>query len=136
MKRLLSTSYSASAFNLALLILRLAAGSLIVVSHGYKKLVGFNEIQPKFMSFLGLSSGFSLSLSIFAEFFCGILIILGLLTRLAAIPLVINMCVVVFMANNGNFFGKGELGTLFLASFLAILLVGPGRVSVDGMINK
>jgi putative oxidoreductase len=46
------------------------------------------------------------------------------------------MTVALFQAHNGDIFGKGELSALFLIIFTTILLVGPGKFSVDGMISK
>jgi len=135
MKKLLSTKYSAGAFNTAMLLLRLGAG-VLMMSHGYEKLIHFGTRHNSFMNFLGIGSSFSLSLVIFAEFFCSLFIILGLFTRLATIPLIIVMSVALFKAENAEIFGKGELATLYLACFVVLLLLGPGKVSVDGMTGK
>jgi putative oxidoreductase len=35
-----------------------------------------------------------------------------------------------------DLFGKGEHAALFLTIFLGLLFVGPGRISIDGMIKK
>ena len=135
MKRLLSTKYSAAAFNAATLLLRVASG-VLMMNHGYDKLVHFAEKKNNFMNFLGIGSTASLSLVIFAEFFCALFIIIGLFTRLATIPLIITMGVALFMANNAQFFGDGEVSALYLSAYIIILLVGAGRVSVDGMVGK
>jgi putative oxidoreductase len=135
MRALYSSKYSAGAVNTALLILRVGLGSLIL-KHGYDKLSHFNTMQDKFMSFLHMGSTVSLVLVIFAEFFCAILLILGLFTRLACVPLIIDLCVAFFIVKNGEFFGKGEVEALYLIGFVAILFAGPGRVSVDRMIGK
>jgi putative oxidoreductase len=135
MKKLLSVSYINWAFNVAMLLLRLGAGALII-PHGYDKLIHFSEKKDSFMNFMSMGSTLSYSLVIFAEFFCGMFIVLGLFTRLAVLPLIIAMSVVVFKASHGNIFGKGAEGALFLSCFSAILLCGPGKVSVDGLINK
>ncbi len=135
MKRLLSTKYSAASFNAATLLLRIVSGTLMM-NHGYDKLVHFAQYKGKFMNFLGLGQATSLSLVIFAEFFCALFIIIGLFTRLAAIPLIVVMCVALFKVNNGDFLGEGEKATLYLAAYLTLLFTGPGRVSVDGMVGK
>ncbi len=138
MRKLLSTKYSAGAFNAAILILRLALG-IIMMKHGYDKLVNFEKIlngPPPFMSFMGMGSSMSLALLVFAEFFCSLFLILGLFTRLAAIPLIIATCVMVFKAHNGEVFGAGQTAALFLTGYIVLLFVGPGRVSVDSMISK
>jgi putative oxidoreductase len=135
MKKLLSINYSPWGFNISMLILRLGAGALMV-QHGYDKLVKFGAMKKDFMSFLGMGSTTSLALLIFAEFFCALFIIMGLFTRLTVIPLIIAMCVALFKAHNGDFWGDGEQAALYLAAFAAIFICGPGKVSVDGLINK
>ncbi len=135
MKKLLSTQYSGGAFNTAMLVLRLALGGLMM-KHGYDKLIHFAEYKPKFMNFMGMGQTASLALVVFAEFFCALFIIIGLFTRLAVIPLIIAMCVALFKAHNSDFLGEGEMATLYLAGYITLLIVGPGKVSVDGMIGK
>lgn len=135
MKKLFSANYSAGAFNAAMLILRLSFG-ILMMSHGYQKLMHFGDMQGKFMNFMGLGSSISLSLVVFAEFFCSLFLILGLFTRLAAIPLIIATCVMVFKAHNSDVFGDGQTAALYLTGYIVLLFVGPGKVSVDGMIGK
>ncbi len=135
MKKLLSIKYSAAAFNIAMLILRVGAG-ILFASHGYTKLIHFQERSAKFMNFLGMGSTTSLVLVIFAEFFCSILVILGLFTRIALIPILITLLVIIIKAHPYEFFGKGELPTLFFLVFLTLFMVGPGKASIDGLINK
>ena len=135
MKKLLSIRYTTSAFNLAMLILRVGAG-ILMMNHGYDKLVNFEKYSSQFMNFLGMSGTVSLALVIFAEFFCSIFLVLGLFTRLAVIPLIIDVSVAVLKAHNVDIFGEGELPSLFFLIFVTILLIGPGKISVDGMIKK
>lgn len=135
MKKLLSSKYSAGAFSTAMLVLRLGMGVLMLM-HGYGKLVHFAKYQNDFMNFLGIGSTMSLALVVFAEFFCSLFLILGLFTRLATIPLIIATCVMVFKVHKGEIFGDGEHAALYLIGYIVLLLVGPGKASVDGMIGK
>lgn len=135
MRKLFSAKYSAGAFHTAMLMLRLGVG-ILMMYYGYDKLVHFNQYKQTFMNFLGLGSAFSLALVVFAEFFCSLFIILGLFTRLAAIPLIITCCVIIFKANHGHVFGDNQAAPLFLTGYIVLLLVGPGRVSVDNLIGK
>lgn len=104
-----------------LLILRLAFGGIMAYSHGYPKLMqllGGEEIQ--FMNFLGLGMPVSLALTVFAEFLCALLIVVGAFTRLAAIPLMITMLVAVTMVHWNDPFGDKEFALLyFLLSLLS-----------------
>jgi putative oxidoreductase len=135
MKKLLSINYSAWGFNISMLVLRLATG-VLMLPHGYDKLVKFGAMKERFMNFLGMGSTLSLALVIFAEFFCSLFIMLGLFTRLTVIPLIVAMAVALFKAHNGDFFGDGEHPALYLACFVVIIICGPGKASVDGLINK
>jgi putative oxidoreductase len=135
MKKLLSTNYSSGMFNTALLLLRLVFG-ILMMKHGYEKLVHFADIKAGFMNFIGLGSTVSLLLVVFAEFFCGLFIVIGLFTRLASVPLIICMSVALFKGHNSDIFGKGEMATLYICVFLALLLIGPGKASVDGISGK
>jgi putative oxidoreductase len=131
MKKLMSTNYSANAFNFAMLLHRLVFG-VLMMGHGYDKLIGFSERKDTFMNFMGMGSTLSLILVIFAEFFCALFITLGLFTRLSVIPLVICMGVALGKAHNMEFFGDGGVAALYLSAYILILLVGPGKFSVDG----
>ncbi|MFN5641173.1 MAG: DoxX family protein [Sphingobacteriales bacterium] len=135
MKRLISTHYSSFAFNLATFVLRATLG-VLMVPHGYNKLVHFAEKQKEFMNFLGIGSTTSLVLVVFAEFFCAIFLVMGLFTRVTAAILAIVMAVAVFKAHNGEVFGDGEMGMLFLGGFISILLLGGGKASLDGLLSK
>lgn len=135
MKKLISTKYSAGAFNLAMLLLRLGLG-IMMIPNGYNKLVNFAAIEKDMLNFLGMGKTVSLGLLVFAEFFCSGLVILGLFTRLAAIPLVIAMTVAVVQAHKGLIFGEAQHAALFALGFLIIVILGPGKISVDGALGK
>lgn len=135
MRRLFSYTASASATGIGLLLLRLGFGALLMV-HGYDKIQHYSEISQKFIPFLGMSPSVSLSLCIFAEFVCGLLVAVGLLTRLACVPILINMAVAVFQVHQGDVTGQAQAATLFLVTFLALLFTGAGKYSVDAAIYK
>lgn len=135
MRRILSTKYSSGAFNFAMFILRVALG-VLMLSHGYGKLIHFNGMKGSFINFLGLGSPISLMLDIFAEFFCSIFLILGLFTRLAVIPILIAMSVALIKVHHGDLFGAGERAAIYIACSITILFCGPGKISADGMIGK
>lgn len=135
MKKLLSIHYNTLAFNTAMLILRITMGALMM-AHGYSKLIGFDSIKAKFYDFIGFGSTTSLALAIFAEFFCALFIIIGLFTRVVTIPLIITMSIALFQVHQMDFFDTGEKAALFLSGYVALLLCGPGKASVDGIASK
>ena len=121
--------------DLAALLLRVGFGFMMSVNHGYVKLMHFHEWKTDFTSFMGLDGSLSLPLAIFAELVCSIMLVLGLFTRLALVPLLITM-VVIFQAHHWDLLGEGELATSFLIGYLAILAAGPGRYSLDSLLEK
>jgi putative oxidoreductase len=135
MKKLLSTHYSPHAFNAALLLFRISIG-ILMMHHGYQKLVHFGEQQTMFINFLGMGSTVSLALVVFAEFFCSMFLILGLFTRPAALALSICMAVALCKAHQYDVFKDGEKAVLYLSAYILILLLGPGKISVDSMTGK
>lgn len=118
-----------------LLILRIAAGGAML-THGWAKLSHFAEKAPEFMNFLGIGSTTSLALVVFAEFFCSILLIVGLFTRWATIPLIITMKVAIFMVHWQDGFGKSELAFLYLAIYALLFFTGAGKYSIDAFWRK
>jgi putative oxidoreductase len=136
MKRLFSIRVSENALAFALLVLRVGAGSVMLVKHGFDKLTHFANLAPKFADPFHIGSTTSLALVVFAEFFCAAFVIIGLFTRLACVPLVIAMSVALFSAHKGDFFGRGEAAGLFMIVFFVLLFTGPGKVSLDRLIAK
>lgn len=135
-KKILSTKVSDTQLNVALLILRVTVG-IIMAHHGYIKITHFDEYRGKFVDFLGLGLSISLMLAIGSEFFCSLLLIGGLLTRFALVPLIITMLVAVFQAHSGDILGDGEMAFLYLAIYISLLLKGAGAYSVDNFLfNK
>jgi putative oxidoreductase len=135
MKKLFSSKYTENSVSFALFILRIGLGGLII-PHGYQKLVNFAKWSSTFSDPFHIGTTTSLILTIFAEFFCGMFIVLGMMTRLACIPLIIAMSVALIYAHQGKVFGAGELATLYLAGFITLLFAGPGKFSMDRIIGK
>lgn len=135
MSKLLSTRFSNGAVHASQLLLRLCFGGLIM-THGWPKLMNFTQYAAQFPDPIGMGSKVALALTIFAEFFCGALVVLGLLTRWATIPLLICMAVIIFVIHGPDPLGKKEMGIMFAIAFSAILITGPGKYSLDGAIGK
>ena len=134
-RKLARSNYTETTVGIALLALRIGVGALMM-HHGYDKLMHFKEYQTQFMDFMGLGTTVSLALVVFAEFFCSALVLVGLLTSVSTIPLIITMGVAVFIAHDAAVFAKGELATLYLFVYAAIMVVGPGKYSLDAVFFK
>lgn len=122
--------------DIVLLIIRLFIG-FAMLSHGFPKLqmlLEGGDIQ--FFDFLGLGPKISLGLTVFAEFVCSIFLILGLFTRIAVGFLIFTMIIAGFVVHGADPFDKKEMSLLYLAIYLLIIVLGAGRFSIDGMIEK
>ncbi|UGU16883.1 DoxX family protein [Sinomicrobium kalidii] len=119
--------------DVATLVLRLLFGGLFI-RYGYMKLVSYDEMLLQFGDIIGIGSELSLILVIFAEFFCGILVTIGLLTRLAAIPIFITMFVAYFIAHGNDAFDVKALAFVFLILSIVIFILGGGKYSLDKLI--
>lgn len=119
--------------DLALLLLRLWFAIPLLWFHGWVKVQGYSSMSKAFPDPLGVGSQVSLSLAIFAEVLCSVLVVLGLFTRFAAASLSITMIVAFFLVHKMVFTGSasGELAFTYLGAFLTLLIAGPGRYSLD-----
>lgn len=123
--------------NLAILLLRVTFGATMLFGHGlskWGKLFGGGEI--KFLDPLGIGAVASLGLTVFSEVVCSALLILGLLTRFALIPLIITMGVALFMVHANDAFGTQEKSILYLAVYLVLFIQGSGKYSFDGLLKR
>ena len=135
MKKLFSTRYSDKSISFSLLVLRLFLGGLMM-PHGYQKLKNFATGTAGFSDPFHIGGTASLSLTIFAELFCALLVVLGLMTRVACIPLIIAMSVALIYSHQGQIFGDGEHAALYLSGYIALLFTGPGKISLDKLVGK
>lgn len=133
LKKLFSPANDSGLTSFALLVLRLWFGLTMFLHHGLDKLTHFSDMSGNFADPLGIGSKVSFALVVFAEVAEALLISIGLLTRLAALILVIDMAVAFFLVHKKALTGdhSGELAFLYLAGYLAIFLAGPGKISAD-----
>jgi putative oxidoreductase len=134
-KKIFTTNYNSTLLNLWLLAFRVGT-SVMMLTHGMPKLSRlFGDDPIKFADPLGVGVVTSLALAVFSEFFCSLLLILGLGTRLAVLPLIFTIMVISFVVHAGDPFTEIELPLMYLFAYLTILVAGPGKYSVDGMIS-
>jgi putative oxidoreductase len=140
-----------TALSTGLLILRLGIAGYLL-THGWGKVQMVLGGQYEMMGDpIGIGPTASLLLITFAEFVCSLLVIVGLATRFAAIPVVIGMAVAAFVAHGGDPWTAGAAANLFMTGaaeswaskepaltylvvFLALAFTGAGRYSLDHLI--
>ncbi|BFN12362.1 MAG TPA: DoxD-like family protein [Marinobacter hydrocarbonoclasticus] len=129
----------------AALALRVPVG-LILAAHGAQKLFGWFggyglEGTGQWLASIGLEPGYLMALLAGgAEFFGGLALVLGLLTRPAAVVAAFTMLVAIFAVHIGNGLFMANNGyeyalTLFAAT-VALAIQGAGRFSVDNLLQK
>ena len=127
---------------LGLLLLRVIVGFLIA-AHGFQKLTtigpagfGRGALDP-----LGAPAPVVFGyIVVFAELVGGVLLILGLLTRLVALVLTIDLIVAIVLVKVkvgliAQMAAGAELDLAYIAAFLALFLMGPGAASLDRLIG-
>lgn len=120
----------------ALLILRTVSSAFMLFAHGLPKLNRFfSSGEINFADPLGIGTVPSLALAVFSEFFCSILVILGLFTRASLIPLIITMFVAGFVHHSADPFAQKEKALLFLLIYVFLFITGPGKYSLNGIIK-
>ena len=111
----------------AIALLRIFAG-LLYLAHGTQKLFGFPIAGPESLSSLMLASGL-------LEVVLGVLIVIGLFTRPAALLASGHMAAAYFMAHAPQSFypvaNGGDAAILFCFVFLALVTTGPGAFAAD-----
>jgi putative oxidoreductase len=136
MNKLMNLYQSTKNTDLALLVVRVTVAGLML-AHGLPKLemlLSGNSVQ--FPAVFGLSNVSSLMLAVFAEVVCSLLILVGLGTRLATIPLIITMLVAAFIFHGADPFAKKELAILYLIPYVTLLLGGSGKYALDYLLQK
>lgn len=122
-----SQQKTSATIDLGLLILRVSIGGFMLFGHGWGKLISYSERSSQFADPLGLGPATSLAAAIFAEVFCALLVMLGIGTRLASIPLIFTMLVAAFFVHADDPWGKKELALMYAIPFLALVFTGGGK---------
>lgn len=117
-----------------ILFLRVFFGVLFLI-HGLDKMMNFDQLSQTYPSVLGFGSYMTLMVSIFCEFCCSFFLITGLLVRITVIPMIISMAIAFFDIHDA-ILPEGELSLIYLCLFLLLYITGPGRYSIDYLIDK
>lgn len=121
-----------TAASVTLLGQRILLGCLFM-SHGLQKMSDFSNLVTTFPDPVGLGSGLTVSLAIFAEVFCAMAFVIGFMHRLVLIPMIATMAIAFFGVHGGDIAG-GELSFVYFFLFVLLLISGPGRFSADNYI--
>lgn len=140
-----SLSTSSRAAGAAPVVLRVVIG-LVMAAHGWQKLtmMGPANFGSDMLGGLGIPAPVAFGyLVTFSELIGGLLLVVGLLTRLATLPLIVILAVATItvkldlglIAAMGAPMPGAELDLTLIAGLVAVLLLGPGRPSLDNRLG-
>jgi putative oxidoreductase len=117
--------------DLGLLFLRISGALFLLCVHGLPKLLDFHGQLASIEDPFHLGARLTLCLSIFAEVLCPLLIVLGVLARLACLPILFLLLVALLAVHPEWTVQEGQFGWLLLIIFTSVLIAGPGRLALN-----
>lgn len=122
--------------HIGLLLLRVVF-SAAMLTHGIpklEKLISGKAVE--FVNLFGLGETATLVLAVLGEVLFPILVMIGLRTRLAAVPVAITMGIAVFHIHWGDPFRDQEMALLYFVAFLTLIFTGGGNYALDSILGK
>jgi putative oxidoreductase len=116
--------------DIGLLFLRVSGGLFLLWVHGLPKLLDFTAQLQLIEDPFHLGAHLTLILAIFAEVLCPLLIVAGLLARLACVPILFVLLVALLVVHPQWSVAEGQFGWLLLILFTTVLIAGPGRLVI------
>ena len=137
MKELLGLQFLPLDADLGLLLLRVAYAALMIVFHGWEKLLTARRQFHTFPNLIGISSELSYVLVVWLEVFGAVLIAVGLFTRLHALGLAFTMFIAWLLWHKRRFTGEnaGEMAFAYMVAYVLLFLAGPGKYSLDYLLG-
>ncbi|WP_447789727.1 DoxX family protein [Pseudomonas farris] len=117
--------------DVGLLFLRVSGGLFLLWVHGLPKLLDFSAQLQLIEDPFHLGAHLTLSLAIFTEVLCPLLIIAGALVRLACLPILFVLLVALLIVHPQWSVAEGQFGWLLLILFTSIFIAGPGRLALN-----
>ena len=141
MKKLLiriTTIYPSSEhnFHLSILIFRIALSLQLMIVHGLKKIgIGVEEAE-KIPNPVHLPEWLNNLFGISSNLFFPVLVIFGLFTRIAVLPILAVTLSGYFILHWNDPLLVSDMPFMYSLAFLLLFVIGPGKYSIDNSINK
>ena len=117
--------------DVGLLFLRVSGGLFLLWVHGLPKLLDFTAQLALIEDPFHIGAHLTLCLAIFAEVLCPLLIVAGLLVRLACLPILFVLLVALLVVHPQWSVAEGQFGWLLLILFATVFIAGPGRLALN-----
>ncbi len=147
--RYLNARFAPTSSDAALLLLRVGIGTILFLKHGWEKVSQLSLTGPADfpnLFHLGQATGFQIAL--FSDCICSLLIVIGLGTRWASLFSFCSLFVAWAVVHHFGFLPSmesrpgslnplsGEIVTLFLLPMIVLMVAGPGRYSLDALVER
>lgn len=117
--------------DLGLLFLRASGALFLLFVHGLPKLLDFKAQLALIEDPFHMGATLTLSMAIFAEVLCPLLILTGVLVRLACLPVLFLLLVALVVVHSEWSVEQGQFGWLLIIIFTSVLIAGPGRLALN-----
>ena len=117
--------------NIALLLLRIVFAGSMLYGHGLSKFYRLIEGDLSFANPIGIGEAPTLVLAVFSEFLAPLFILIGFKTKIFSFFPAATMFVAAFIVHLSDPFARKEKAILFLIGFIVIMMMGPGKYSID-----
>ena len=117
--------------DVGLLFLRVSGGLFLLCVHGMPKLLDYTAQLQLIEDPFHLGSHLTLILAIFAEVLCPLLVVAGVLARLACLPILFVLLVALLLVHPQWTVAEGQFGWLLLILFATVFIAGPGRLALN-----
>lgn len=129
--RLTKSDLHNNLYNAAILVFRVAISLELIIVHGLKKIgAGGNELEIVPNPF-GLDPSLNQFLAASSDLVFPLLIILGVGTRLATIPILVVTLTGYFIMHAGESLAEKDISFIYSMSFFLIAIIGAGKFSFD-----
>ncbi len=126
-----ASQWNERAQDFGLLFLRISGALFLLGVHGLPKLLNFSAELQRIEDPFHLGAHLTLILAIFAEVLCPLLIVVGVLVRLACLPILFVLLVALLVVHPQWSVAEGQFGWLLLILFTSIFIAGPGRLALN-----
>ena len=117
--------------NIALLLVRIVFAGSMLYGHGLSKFYRLIEGNLSFANPIGIGEAPTLVLAVFSEFLAPLFILVGYKTKIFSFFPAATMFVAAFIVHLSDPFARKEKAILFLIGFIVIMMMGPGKYSID-----
>ena len=123
-------------YNFSILVFRILVSVELMMAHGVKKLGIGAAITEQIPNPLHLPGALNEAIATSVNLFFPVFIVFGFFTRLAALPILVVTLTSYFILHWGDSVLEKDAPFMYSAVFLLILVLGPGKYSIDYFINR